>query len=543
MGITHNPPMVLVADDEVHAAAMLRHIFEREGYAVECAYDGLEALEMARKLEPDLILLDIQMPGMNGFDVLEKLRDNTVTSGIPIIIVSARNREPADVARGLNIGADDYLPKPFEPQELLARARAKMRSRQLEEALQQRTQELEALLRVGEELNHHLEIEDLFQLVPYLAMDLLPVDLVTIYQFDEQGHIAMSHTQAKSQAIAASGFDLSAEVIDAALTAPSELVWPSDIIVSGPFPHGMIVALQQADNLLGLLIVASEEIAYDINHRRLYRGISRQVALALHNAELYEIQANYALHLEDMVAARTEELRSTQEMLFRSEKLASIGNLAASIAHEINNPLQPIRLNLDYIVEDLRAGEAVDVELIEMTQHSVERIGRIVQQLLEFTRGNKDGKYALLDINHIIQGIMRLNQKAFEQEGVRISLELGDIGDVVGSRDQIEQVFMNLTINAKHAMQPGGQLLVRTWQEADYIMIQFRDTGTGIPEDILKNIFDPFVSTKEDGTGLGLFVTYGIIENHNGRIEVQTKVGAGTTFTIMLPAEPQTTDA
>ena len=109
---------------------------------------------------------------MDGFDVLRALRDNLATASIPTIIVTAKARQPTDVAHGLSLGADDFIHKPFDPRELLARAQSKIRARQLEEALQRRTQELEALLRVGEELNQHVEVNDLLQLVPYLALDL-----------------------------------------------------------------------------------------------------------------------------------------------------------------------------------------------------------------------------------------------------------------------------------------------------------------------------------------------------------------------------------
>jgi DNA-binding response OmpR family regulator len=127
---------------------MLERIFEREGFQVKSVHDGLAALEVAEQLLPDLILLDIQMPGMNGFDVLRSLRQNERTIMIPTILITAKARQPADVAHGLNLGADDYVQKPFEPRELVARVQSKIRAHQLEDALHRRTQELEALLRI-----------------------------------------------------------------------------------------------------------------------------------------------------------------------------------------------------------------------------------------------------------------------------------------------------------------------------------------------------------------------------------------------------------
>src|SRR5215217_1503639 len=181
MVVKHSPPLVLVADDEVNTTIMLQRIFEREGYQVERVNDGIAALAAAQQLLPDLILLDIRMPGMSGFDVLRMLRENPITAGIPTILITANAREPADVARGLDLGADDYLYKPFAPQELVARAQSKMKARQLEDALQRRTQELAALLRVSENLNQHLERNELLELILRLLPELLPGDIAAIY--------------------------------------------------------------------------------------------------------------------------------------------------------------------------------------------------------------------------------------------------------------------------------------------------------------------------------------------------------------------------
>lgn len=536
MSSKHSPPLVLVADDEVAAVHMLRHIFEREGYQVQTANNGITALQIAQTSLPDLILLDIQMPQMNGFEVLRRLREQPITSGIPTIVVSAKAREPSDIAMGLNIGADDYISKPFAPQELLARARSKMKARQLEEALQQRTQELEALLRVSEELNHHLEITELFSLILYLTLDLLQGDFALVGQFDEKGYLASEYTQSRSNDICK---DLSAILLRRFQHQIDEYTWdthqPDDELAACGAVSGMIVPLEHGSNQLGVLAIASANRVYDDDSRQLFRGISRQASLALHNSELYEIQANYANHLEEMVAKRTQELEAAQQMLFRSEKLASIGHLAASIAHEINNPLQPIQLNLEYLLEEVSNGEAPDAKLIKMTQDSVNRISRTVRQLLEFTKTSKDVTFATVDVNSVMDNIIQLNAKSFNHAQLNITNEMEKLPAIQANRDQLEQVFMNMLLNAKAAMKPGGQLTVRGWKTDEKIKIQFSDDGSGIPPELINKIFDPFMTTKPEGSGLGLFVTYGIVESHQGDIEVQSKLNVGTTFTITLP--------
>jgi signal transduction histidine kinase len=539
-------PLLLVADDEIHTTVMLERIFEREGFRVKSVNDGLAALEAAQRLSPDLILLDIQMPGMNGFDVLRSLRDSGRTNTIPTILITAKARQPEDVAHGLNLGADDYIHKPFDPRELVARVQSKIRAHQLEDALQRRTQELEALLRVGEQLNQHLEVQDLLSLVTYLALDLLPGSVAAIYQVDDSGALVDYYTQAKYEALVDERLGDADWVKRVWQQLDHSLMWPGKEppMIEG-YASGMIVPLQHGANILGMLMLLSTDIHFDENHLRLFREIGRQTTLSLRNAQLYEIQANYAQHLEDMVAARTAELKSAQQLLIRAEKLAAIGHLAASIAHEINNPLQPILINLEDMMEDIRDQSPIDIRALQTIQESVERIRRIVSQLLEYTgkRSTAASGLQLLDVGRVLEGIIQLNRKLFEKEGITIISQLSPLPSIYGSKDQLEQVFMNMMLNAQAAMERGGKLYVRSWLDRDNIIIEFADTGHGIAPDQIDKIFDPFFSTKPTGTGLGLFVSYGIIQGHHGTIQVQSEVGVGTTFTIHLPVQSESSSS
>ncbi len=534
-----NPPLVLVADDEPTATIMLQRIFEREGYQVKTVNDGIEALAAARELLPDLVLLDIRMPGMNGFEVLKALREHPSTAGLPTILITANAREPSDVAFGLNLGADDYMYKPFAPQELIARAESKMKARQLEEALQQRTEELAALLQLSEDLIQHLERDDLLQPITARILDLLPGEYAAILQLNEHAEVVAQCINCRDDGETAPVPDAAA-IRDRLLKAGRPLVWPEDEPLLPQYGSGMAALLQHGDETFGVLIVASNHVTYNKGHLRLFQGASRQAGLALRNAILHEIQVQYALHLEDMVAERTAELKSAQQMLIRSEKLASIGHLAANIAHEINNPLQPIMITLDDLVETVQNNMPVDIRGIEIIQESVERIRRIVSQLLEFTGKRSSGPdFSELDLQSILERIVALNRKFFEKEGMSIELDVDELPPVHGSKDQLEQVFMNLTLNAQAAMSRNGVLKISARAEGDHVVIQFRDNGAGIPPDQIDRIFDPFYSTKANGTGLGLFVSYGIIEGHHGKIEAESEVNVGTTFTIHLPiSEP-----
>lgn len=225
-------------------------------------------------------------------------------------------------------------------------------------------------------------------------------------------------------------------------------------------------------------------------------------------------------------------------MLIRAEKLASIGHLAASIAHEINNPLQPIRIMLEDMLEDVQHGVQVDARALQIAHENVQRIWRIVSQLLEFAgkRSTSDADARVIDIGQIIEGVISLNKKFFEKEQMSIASKLTPSLLIYGNKDQLEQVFMNLALNAKAAMQNGGTLNIQAKKDQADVVVRFTDNGCGIPTEQINKIFDPFFSKKPNGTGLGLFVSYGIIESHHGSIEVQSEVDKGTTFTLRLPA-------
>lgn len=539
----HDPPLVLIVDDEMNTTIMVQRIFEREGYQVEAANDGTTALKLARQRLPDLILLDIRMPGMDGFDVLRLLRDEAETARIPTILLTANAREPSDVARGLDLGADDYLYKPFAPQELVARSQSKMKARQLEDKLQRRTQDLGALLRISEELNQHFETHDLREAILKLALDLLPGDAAALYETGDGNtltELRLGRGSTESMQVAPLLADPA--VIEQMFAGRKAVVWTRAEPLVADYPYGLAVPLQHDEHNFGVAMLYAGDDVIDDQHRALAEGFARQAGLALRNAELYEMQANWLQRLEDMVAERTAELQSAQQMLVRSEKLASIGHLAANIAHEINNPLQPITITLDDLVECVNNNEQVDIRGIEIIQDSVERIRRIVRQLLEFTgRRNTGPDVQDLDLPQILERIIDLNRKFFEKQNNTITLEAGKLPRVHGSKDQLEQVFMNLTLNAQAALEPGGELKISAETDGNEVVIKFTDNGSGIAPHDLDKIFDPFFSTKPTGTGLGLFVTYGIVQGHQGTIEVDSELGQGTTFTIRLPIQAQPT--
>ncbi len=250
-----------------------------------------------------------------------------------------------------------------------------------------------------------------------------------------------------------------------------------------------------------------------------------------------EERENWAATLETRVDERTKRLQEMQSALIRSEKLASLGELVAGIAHELNNPLTGILINTSMTVKDPR----LDPELrkdFETIINETKRCADIVEHLLNFSRVS-DPQKAANNISETIERTLSLVEHHADFHDILITKDyMPDIPLIFFDSNQIEQVFVNILVNASQAMPKGGDLKISTRleEEEGYVSISLSDTGSGIAPENMDKLFDPFFSTKgHKGTGLGLSVSYGIVESHGGSIEVESMVGAGTTFTVKLP--------
>ncbi|MGX5172997.1 sensor histidine kinase [Aliikangiella sp. IMCC44653] len=277
-----------------------------------------------------------------------------------------------------------------------------------------------------------------------------------------------------------------------------------------------------------------------------------------------------AYNSKQKIKQQFEELKAAQSQLVHSEKMASVGQLAAGVAHEINNPLGYVNSNLNSLKEyvkdlgifirELEAGiieqaeetsvkllsslkEKHDIEFIltdtdELVSESIfgmDKVKKIIQSLKNFTHAGEEMKQ-LTDINQCIDETIRIvwNEIKYHCE---IDKQFGEVPEIYCYPSQLNQVFMNLMINAGHAIKENGLIKVSTEADEDWITIRFQDNGSGIDKKNLSQLFNPFFTTKPvgEGTGLGLSISYGIIENHQGTIQVESEVGAGTCFIIKLP--------
>ena len=289
------------------------------------------------------------------------------------------------------------------------------------------------------------------------------------------------------------------------------------------------VAQQIADGDLNREVVvdAPEEVEH------LAKSINRMAKkLETEKTELEE----WGSTLEKRVQERTEEIKKIHSQLFRSEKLASLGKLAAGVAHEINNPLTGILTNSSLLLEDLDKDDPRRDDADIIVKETI-RCREIVKRLLDFAKQTKPQK-KWTNVNMLIENIILLvrNQTSFRNIAIEKTLEQ-NLPEILSDTDQIQQVFINIVLNAAEAMTTGGRLQIESalTTDGEFISVRFKDTGPGIPEEHRERIFDPFYTTKEHGTGLGLSISYGIVEQHGGTISVESCPGKGSTFTIQLP--------
>jgi two-component system NtrC family sensor kinase len=255
--------------------------------------------------------------------------------------------------------------------------------------------------------------------------------------------------------------------------------------------------------------------------------------------------------LEQKVEKRTSELRVAEAEAVRGEKLASIGLLAAGIAHELNNPLTGI-LTFSHLLRKNVPDDSTEAEDLDLVIRETKRCAAIIRRLLDFAR-EKAPEKKFADLNEIIENTVRIVEQPAHLHNIEITLDLDrDLPSIWVEPDLIEQVILNMLVNAQHAIENDGAITIQCRRSPEpripdpgmepvpMVEISIIDTGCGIPEEDLQRIFDPFFSSKEvgKGTGLGLSVSHGIIRAHGGCIEVESTVGQGATFRISLPLNP-----
>jgi signal transduction histidine kinase len=319
-----------------------------------------------------------------------------------------------------------------------------------------------------------------------------------------------------------------------------------ELVVPIPFGADLLGAIGVGHKLSGDRLTAED--------RQLLMTLANQSSIAIQNARAFDEIADLNATLEARVDERTHELHEAQAQLMHSEKMRSLGQLVAGVAHELNNPIGFVHANLQLLQEYMRkllaaqrAGEdtarieaAID-KLLARSREGTERVTKIVQDLRTFSRMDQ-AELAEVDLNEEIDRTLTLMEPRL-RDGIEVERDYAELPRVRCYAGQLNQVFMNLVMNACDALDGKGRIRIRTRPRggigapAGGVRLEFRDDGPGISPDVQARIFEPFFTTKPvgQGTGLGLSISYSIVERHGGRMLVGSAPGAGTTFVIELP--------
>ena len=480
--------MIVFADDN---ADMREYVAGLLGWRFQVvqAGTGKEALAEAQRLLPDLVLTDVMMPEMDGFALLAALRQNPATQTVPVIMLSARAGEEARID-GIDAGADDYLTKPFSARELLARVEAQLKLARLrKEALEQQAAlnlEISKAKRFAWETLEH--IPDVF------------------FTFDHS--FCFTYMNAAGAEIARR---LGKSLI-------GECLW--DLL---PELKGTIV-----ETSFRRTMEQRVALQFDYYHEPLQGWFQYQV---------------YPLPDEGIImyARDITEARKTEEALRKSEQLAAAGRLAASIAHEINNPLEAVT-NLLYLANLDRQLTDPTRRLLETADKELRRLSHIAARSLKFYRQHTAP--SLSSLEELIESVLFFYETEIKMRGISLRRRYRKSSQVLYHPGEFRQVITNLIGNALDALSRHGRLIVGVQPSTDGagrqgVAVTVADTGSGMDRDVLDRLFYPFATTKGDaGNGLGLWVSKGILDKHHTRIAVRSRPSRGTVFRLFVPLNP-----
>jgi signal transduction histidine kinase/CheY-like chemotaxis protein len=518
---------VLVVDDEPGIAALCKRVLSRAGFDVVAMTDPRAAIEHLQHHKLDLLVVDIRMPEVDGFDVIS--RAQMVQPDIAVLVMTGFGTVETAI-RALRQGVHGLVLKPFErSDELLSSVRQVLVDSQRKRDTA-RVQALRPLFNVTETLFSETDRDKLLDLILTAIRDHLHCSNVAYYQVENGGVttvaqrgrvLQMDGENSAAQLILDVDQDGNPIVINATGPGDSELQALLSTLVLG---SAILIPVARS-NLHSVLFAARDASGSPFRGAdlELFFVLARQAVVAMENARLYEDLRSYVRQVEE-----------SQQALLRAEKMAAAGRLTASIAHEINNPLQSVQNCLH-----LAGHEGVEPErrreYFELAKTELDRLSKTVQRMLDFYRPGAI-RYEQVDLLDLFNHVLSLTAAQLHSKNVAAKVELPDsLPLIFAVSSQIQQIFFNLILNALDAMPNGGELRISARAVTDGVEIIFEDSGPGIPEERWDNIFEPFFSTKEGGTGLGLTVSYNIATAHGGTLDLIEGHGSGACFRLFLP--------
>ncbi len=558
--------LILIVEDSATQAIRLQFVLEQEGFRTVVADSGEAALDEINRQLPSLIIVDYHLPGIQGDELCRQIHMDVTTRGIPLLMLTSDDTSAAEL-HGLESGADDFVAKSEDSEILLLR--------------------VHNLLRKSRRDTANVEVaRSLFRRARVLVIDDSPTYRESLVQelSDEGCDVTQVTNGADGLAALADG-DFDCVMVDMVMPdmdgiAVCQALHATRSDDDAPLVVLMLSAYETKENVARALEAGADDFVGKsaemsvlrarlraLLRRKFLLEQNRRIMDEIRMREMETLRAKAEKEAAEARAALAEglaranrdledanaKLRETQVHLIQSEKMASLGQLVAGIAHEINNPLSFALSNvfsvggwLRDVLNDsgasLPSGQAANLEKacdrIKDTGEGLERVRELVVKLRTFSRLD-EGEFKVIDVRDAMESVLLfLRHKMSGRIGVIREYRNGDnmLGCFAG---QLNQVLMNVVANAVDAIDGEGTITVRTGAQDGMFRIAVADTGSGIASEHLERIFDPFFTTKPvgQGTGLGLAISYGIISNHRGRIEVSSTPGTGTEVRILIPLD------
>lgn len=524
---------VLIVDDRPENLTALEGILADEPLELIRATSGNEALRQLLKHDFALVLLDVQMPEMDGFETAELIRANPKTRHIPIIFVTAGMKETAQQFKGYNAGAVDYLMKPIDPAILVSKVRIFDELYRYRKEIEGHKEHLEALVatrtaelqQIADSLKR--EAEERRQ-----AESLVESMLETV----DEGFIIM---------------DRNFRILSANRAYLKMVNLPSDKVI-GNYCYRITHHSDRPCHDNGEECAALKVFETGASHSAVHSHERDENGLMVIETKAYPLSKDETGAVNTVIETLVDitERRRLEEQLHQAQKMESIGTLAGGIAHDFNNILSAIIGYGDMAIMKM-AEDSPEKKNIEQMLYAAERAAHLTKDLLLFSRKQMTEKKPA-NLNDIIRKIETFLSRVIGED-ITLTTELhnGEL-PILADSHQIEQILMNFATNARDAMPKGGKFMISTCpvcmdsefitahgygSPGRYALITVSDTGRGMDQETVKRIFEPFFTTKGvgKGTGLGMAVVYGIIKQHEGHISVYSEPDMGTTFRIYLP--------
>lgn len=539
---------VLIVDDREENCYLLETLLSAQGHAVHSASNGAEALDLLRSDGFDLIISDILMPVMDGFELCRRVKEDKTLQHISFIVYTATYTGDQDEVFATKIGADRFIRKPCEPDELMKVIQDVMRSRKGSNTpdVKDQPKEEEILKLYNERLVRKLEQK----------MMELETEAKALREAQESLRVSESKYRRLHESMT-DGFvfvDMQGRIRESNESYRRMLGYTEQEL----FPLTYVDLTPEEWHAYERDVVSDQILKKDSSdvYEKEYRkkdGVVIPVELRtfLIRNDQGEPEGMWAIVRDISDRKQTEKTQTELEaLLHQAQKMESVGRLAGGVAHDFNNLLSIILGYGENVMETLGVDHPCYESIQEIQQAGI-RAQDLTRQLLAFSR-KQLLEMKPVDVNSVVRGFDKLLRRLIGED-IRVKLDLSDEQLIVKADiTQLEQVLMNLSVNARDAMPNGGILTIQTQRvEMDevnvseelnflsgvYVLLGVRDTGSGMDKQTLDQIFEPFFTTKcmDRGTGLGLATSYGIIKQHGGTIRVESKPGSGSLFKIYLP--------